>query len=271
MRTSAYIANEQHIDLDSEIRRLQNQVNLTWQKEARNLINFGLKDEMSVLEIGSGPGFYTELLSDIVPNGSITGVEIDPSLVEYSQQYLKDKVHCQHSVIQGSVMKIDFPDNSFDFAVARLVFEHLPDQISAAKEILRVLKPGGKLVLIDFDFGIPPVSYPIVPEAEVIREKSKNAFMAIGGDPLAGRRLWSMLKGSGFQNLDIEALVLHSGKQGILSCYPQFDPERVLPLVEEGLVSEAELQSYRAGIETFMSSQDPFFIRVLLMACGEKA
>lgn len=268
--SSSYVANEQHINLESELSRLHNQVLLTWEKEARNLIQFGLCDRMSVLEIGSGPGFVTELLAQLVPNGSVTGVEIDPELVEISTNYLQRKIITEHRIVQGSVMNIPFADNTFDFATARLVFEHLPDPIVAAKEVLRVLKPGGKLVLTDFDFGIPPVSNPPVPEADPIREKSMHAFMDRGGDPIAGRRLWYMLNAAGCQNLDLEAVAFHSGKQGINSCYPQFDPDRVLPLVDEGVVSTAEYQSFRAAIERFMSSENPFFLRLILMACGEK-
>jgi hypothetical protein len=82
--------------------------------------------------------------------------------------------------------------------------------------------------------------------------------------------LWHILKTSGFQKLDLEAVAFHSGKNGIEWCYPQMDPGRVVPLVKAGVISESELQGFRTAIEKFMSSEDPFFLWIVLMACGEK-
>ncbi len=61
--------------LELEIGRLRSLARMGWEKEARTLRQFGLRDGMKVLEIGSGPGFYTELLATLVPNGSITRFE----------------------------------------------------------------------------------------------------------------------------------------------------------------------------------------------------
>lgn len=267
---ATYNVSLEHIDLNSEINRLHTQAHLNWQKEARNLQQFGLQDGMSVLEVGSGPGFIMELISQLIPNGSITGVEIDPILVEYSQQHLQKTAHSKYRIFQGNVMNLEFPDNTFDFAVARLVIQHLPDTIAGLKEILRVLKPGGKLVVTEFDYGLPPLSDPIVPESDSILHKAMLAQVARNGNPLMGRKLWHSLKAAGFDNLDLEAVVFHSGKQGIEMCYAQFDPDRALPLVKEGVITEAEMQNFRTAIKRFMSSEDPYFLRIILMGCGEK-
>ena len=120
-----------NISLDAEIERLYNQANLNVEKEARNLVAFGLRDGMSVLEVGSGPGFVTEWVSRLIPNGSITCVEIDPIMVNYARQYLEKASQCQYRIIERSITKTDLPDDSFDFAFARIVFEHIPGRIEA--------------------------------------------------------------------------------------------------------------------------------------------
>jgi ubiquinone/menaquinone biosynthesis C-methylase UbiE len=51
-------------------------------------------------------------------------------------------------MMESSVMEMPLRDETFDFAYARLVFQHLPDPLGAMREIRRVLKPGGKLVII---------------------------------------------------------------------------------------------------------------------------
>ena len=70
-RTSSYVAAEAPIGLDKELERLRNQTLISWAKEARNLQWLGLRDDMTVLELGSGPGFVSEGLLDLLPNGNL--------------------------------------------------------------------------------------------------------------------------------------------------------------------------------------------------------
>jgi protein-L-isoaspartate O-methyltransferase len=75
------LPTSQH-DAQAEIDRLAVQAHSGWDKEARRLAWFGLKDGMSVLELGSGPGFITEQLLALVPTSPITCVEIDRTLLD---------------------------------------------------------------------------------------------------------------------------------------------------------------------------------------------
>ena len=100
-----------------------------------------------VLELGGGPGFVTGQLLELLPNSRITVVERDPVLIERARKYLGEKREGRLEIIEGDIMRMDLPDNSFDFAFARLLFQHLPDPVSAAREALRVLRPGGHLVI----------------------------------------------------------------------------------------------------------------------------
>jgi len=264
---SLYDASKNNISLEAEINRLHHQANMNVEKESRVLTAFGLKDGMSVLEVGSGPGCVTECLSTLVPNGSITCLEVDPILVSYAQQNLEGKTQCKCNFVEGSAMEMDLPDNSFDFVFVRLVFVHLPDPIAAAKEIMRVLKPGGKVVLSEGDYAFNSISNPLVQEAETIREKISRFK---GARDTSARRSWYILNTVGFQNIDIEAVVCHSGDKGLDWFYPHFDPDRVKALIKLGILTQEDYEIYRAAIEKFQTSEEAFFLRILLMACGEK-
>ena len=144
MDPGSYNVNRSHRGRDAEVQRLAAQARLGWKKEARTLAWFGLEDGMSVLELGSGPGFITEQLLTLLPHSVITCLEIDPSLVAQAKEYLRDMGGERLHFVQASVMDTGLPDASFDFAYARLLYQHLPDPLGASREVWRTLKPGGR-------------------------------------------------------------------------------------------------------------------------------
>ncbi len=271
MTTSgSYVFKDEQRDTKKEIERLAAQARLGWKKEARTLTWFGLKEGMSLLELGSGPGFITEQLHNLVPASPITCLEIDPVLIEKARQFLPPASSQHIEFVQGSVMEMKLPDNHFDFAYGRLLFQHLPDPLSAAKEALRVLKPGGKLVIFDIDDDMYGLNDPAVPEFNSFIKKIGQLQASRGGNRNVGRRLWRLLKASGFVNLDLEIIASHSDDEGIESFLPQIDPERAAPLLKMGLISEAEMAGLRAAQARFLAATEPYVLMAMLMVCGEK-
>jgi ubiquinone/menaquinone biosynthesis C-methylase UbiE len=257
-------------DLERNIQRLRTQVLISWEKEARTLGWFGLRDGMSLLELGSGPGFVTEQLLALLPTSPITAIEINPAFIQRAEYLLQGKADGRLRIIEASVMENGLPDNSIDFAIARFLFQHLPDSIGAAKETLRVLKPGGKLVIIDSDDGLFGIIDPLLPQFQTLMQHYGRAQAARGGNRLIGRRLWRMLEAAGFGNLDLETVVFHSDALGKDAFRQHLSAERFAPLVKAGLLSESAFAEAQAAQEHFFSSPDSFILMLWLMACGEK-
>jgi len=100
-----------------------------------------------VLDYGCGVGrTYQRQLVKSVKN--YTGADVSPKAVEETQKKGLNAVR-----IAADTGRMDLPDNAFDGAVCVEVFEHLFDPLAAAREIYRVMKPGGVLVATVPNFG----------------------------------------------------------------------------------------------------------------------
>lgn len=273
--SGSYNVMIQNITLEKEIERLYSQVLLSWEKEAQILKYFGLQDQMSIIELGSGPGFYTEQLLNLLPHSQITALEIDPVLVEYSHNYLKN--HLQNhggnrlKIVPGSVLNTNLPDNSFDIAIARLVFEHISQPEIAIKEAWRILKPGGKLILIGGDRQMMMLTNPRFPEFDMINQKAVEFQIKRGGDPYLARKFTQLLQIAKFSKIDLQTINYHSQELGIEPFLQQFKPDHLLHLSTLGMLSKTEAENTIKAIDKFLQSPHPFILIFMFMACGEKA
>jgi ubiquinone/menaquinone biosynthesis C-methylase UbiE len=254
---------------EKEIERLRAQVQLFWPKEARALRGFGLADGASVLEVGSGPGFVTERLLRELPRGSVTGIEVDHSLIRDAERHLQRHGARRYRLVEGSITDPGLPGESYDFAIARLVLQHIPQPAMAAEQIYKLLKPGGRLVVTEIDLDLMGIVDPMPEAYRVVNEKYERFILNRGSNRRIGRRLWRLLKAAGFVNLQLELVAAHSDEAGIDAFKEQFDPDALSPLVHLGVLAPQELEAFREARKAFLSSQ-PYLLVPLIMVCGEK-
>jgi len=227
---------------------------------------------MSILEVGSGPGFITQRLLDEFPHATIVCVELDSEMATFARATLAPKYPAQRwHIVEASILNTDLEDDSVDFALARYVFQHLSAPDLAATEILRVLKPAGPLAVLDIDEGVGGFVVPSVPAFEIVSEKVRRTQARCGGDREIGRRLWRTLAEAGYDSLCLDALAFHSDELGLAAFAPQYDPRRYRAFVQEGSLTEEELEQYRQAYERFFSPlPDAFILQIALLASGRK-
>jgi ubiquinone/menaquinone biosynthesis C-methylase UbiE len=103
----------------------------------------------AVLDVGCGAGGMSVLLAEAVgPGGAVTAVDPTPESLETVRRLAAERgVAGRMTAQEASLDELPFPDASFDLVWCSRVVHGRPDQLLAARELRRVLKPGGRLAL----------------------------------------------------------------------------------------------------------------------------
>jgi ubiquinone/menaquinone biosynthesis C-methylase UbiE len=104
-------------------------------------------DGGSVLEVGVGTG---KNLPYYPASMHISGIDLTPGMLEQARRKAKAFGFDSRVDLQlGDAQALDFPDNSFDSALATFVFCSVPDPVLGLREMKRVVRPGGKVLLLE--------------------------------------------------------------------------------------------------------------------------
>ncbi len=159
----------------------------------------GLQAGDAVLDIGTGPGFLAEeMATEVGPSGRVAGVDRSREMLALARQRCAG--HSEVAFHEADAVEMPFPDATFDAAAIVQVYEFIPDMPAALRELNRVLKPGGRAVIVDTDWAS------MVWEAED-RARSERMLQAWDehlADPHLPRRLAPLLRESGFEVQAVE-------------------------------------------------------------------
>ena len=101
-----------------------------------------------VLEIGPGTGYYTLDLAEWVgPDGSVEILDVQQEMLDHTIRRARERGLWNVNPTLGDAQSLEAEDGSFDAAVLVTVLGEIPDQDAALREIARVLRPGGRLVV----------------------------------------------------------------------------------------------------------------------------
>ncbi|HZJ23016.1 MAG TPA: methyltransferase domain-containing protein [Anaerolineales bacterium] len=113
---------------------------------------------MRVMDLGCGTGTLAIMAKRAQPNAELVGLDADPEMLKMAYTK-KDQENLDVKFDVGFTNDLPYPDASFDRVLSSIMIHHLktPDKEKTAREIYRVLKPGGQLHVIDF--GKPSTFY----------------------------------------------------------------------------------------------------------------
>lgn len=107
----------------------------------------------SVLEAGCGVGAQTVTLARQSPGARITSVDLSAASVDQARAAVAEAGLTNVSLRQADIFDLPFAPASFDHLFLCFVLEHLPRPVEALRALLRVLKPGGSVTVIEGDHG----------------------------------------------------------------------------------------------------------------------
>lgn len=108
-----------------------------------------------VLEIGPGTGYYTLHVADwIGSQGRLDIFDIQQEMLDHTMRRAVEAGHGHIHPTRGDARELPYDDGSFDAVYLTTVLGEIPDRIAALREITRVLRPGGRLVVGEL-FGDP--------------------------------------------------------------------------------------------------------------------
>ena len=101
-----------------------------------------------ILDVGCGTGEFERMALARFPHLAMTGIDIAPGMITVAQEKLADQSQARFGI--ATAERLPFALETFDVVVCANVLHHVQDLQPVLQEFLRVLRPGGRLVLVDW-------------------------------------------------------------------------------------------------------------------------
>jgi ubiquinone/menaquinone biosynthesis C-methylase UbiE len=122
-------------------------------------------EQGEVLDVGTGPGHAALLFAQLRPQVRVVGVDSSPTMIRIAGTKAKGAGRPNIMFQEGDALALPFEDERFDLVYSIASIKHWPDRTQGVREIFRVLKRGGTMVVIEADRGAP---------LEVVRDYARN-------------------------------------------------------------------------------------------------
>ncbi len=153
-----------------------------------------LRPGLTVLDLGCGPGADLAAMADAVaPSGRVTGVDIDPRMVDTANERFRDHPQIEIHLADGHTLP--FEDAAFDRARMDRALQHVAEPATVLSELLRVLKPGGLLRIGEPDWDALSVDG----DLEMNRAFNRFVCSTMVRNATIGRQLARLARTAGFE------------------------------------------------------------------------
>jgi SAM-dependent methyltransferase len=199
-----------------------------------------------VLDVGCGPGIDTVALARLIGvDGEVDGVDADPAMVAAADRRAAEAGldgRVRHHVARADALP--FADATFHTVRAERLVQHAVDAPATVREMVRVTRRGGTVVLVDTDW----TSLSVAGDEPAIERRIVAELCALVPTPTAGRDLRSLLVRAGCAAVEVRPFVAALTSLPLARLVAQLDAVEARA-VAGGRLSEDELARWRASCE----------------------
>ncbi|MBX3198526.1 MAG: class I SAM-dependent methyltransferase [Labilithrix sp.] len=141
-----------------------------WQHPEDVLQALELAPAMTVADVGAGTGYFAVRLARAVPAGEVIATDVEPDMVRHLDERARREELGNLRAVRASASASGLAAQSVDRVLVVHVWHHLADRVAYARDLAAALRPGGKVVIVDFTLAArrgPPASHRLAPEAIV--------------------------------------------------------------------------------------------------------
>lgn len=157
-----------------------------------------------ILDVGCGPGVLAAEIAQKYKDIAVVALDVSQQRLEYARQQFN---YSNLSFERANSKTLPFADASFDLVYSRFMLEYLDEPQTAIGEMVRVCRPGGRVILQDID-GQLVSNFPS-PEFEADLQVLLNELKKTGHDVFVGRKLFHFAKKSGLTNISVKLEPYH--------------------------------------------------------------
>lgn len=210
----------------------------------RHLEQIGVAPGWRCLEVGGGGGSITRWLCERVgPAGGVVATDVDTRFLDALD--LANLEIRRHDIVNDTL-----EEEAFDLAHTRLVLMHLPGREDALKRMIAAVRPGGRVLIEDFDM-VTHLAVTPSPVYEQVNAAMWTMMQGIGIEVTLGRRLTQLLDSMGLEDVDGEGRIpigTRTNNPGI-EMYKLTLAQLRAPMVQGGLVTDEQLDRVLALLD----------------------
>lgn len=221
-----------------------------------------LRPELSVLDVGSGPGTITADLASHTKR--VIAVEMNEAALDLTRAEIERREVSNVEFLVSDAHALDLPADSVDVVHAHQVLQHVASPVQALSEMRRVCRPGGIVAVRDSDYA-GFAWWPRLPALDRWMSLYQQAAVANGGEPQAGRRLLSWAHAASFTDVTATSSTWCFASPPDRAYWGGMWADRILQsamaaqLQAQGLASREELEDISEGWRRWAAADDGWF------------